>query len=72
MIHLQRVYEKPARHDGIRLLIERLLPRGVRNANLQTVGWQKEADPSNQYESGFLTIPKNRMLRESLSDLRVV
>jgi uncharacterized protein YeaO (DUF488 family) len=50
MIHLKRVYEKPARHDGIRLLIERLWPRGVRKANLQTDGWQKEAGPSNDPE----------------------
>ena len=29
MIQLKRVYEKPSRDDGLRVLVERLWPRGL-------------------------------------------
>jgi uncharacterized protein YeaO (DUF488 family) len=58
MIHLKRVYEKPERSDGVRFLVERLWPRGVRKADLQTDGWQKEAGPSNQLRKWFSHDPE--------------
>ena len=41
------------------MLIERPWPRGVRKANLQTDGRQKEPVLAINCESGFLTIPEN-------------
>jgi len=29
MIKLKRVYEKPSKGDGLRILVERLWPRGI-------------------------------------------
>jgi uncharacterized protein YeaO (DUF488 family) len=58
MIQLKRVYEKPSPPDGIRFLIERLWPRGVRKADLQTDGWQKEAGPSDQLREWFSHDPE--------------
>jgi uncharacterized protein YeaO (DUF488 family) len=58
MIQLKRVYEKPDAHDGIRFLIERLWPRGVRKADLVTDGWQKEAGPSDQLRKWFSHDPE--------------
>jgi uncharacterized protein YeaO (DUF488 family) len=58
MIQLKRVYEKPEAHDGIRFLIERLWPRGVRKADLVTDGWQKEAGPSDQLRKWFSHDPE--------------
>jgi uncharacterized protein YeaO (DUF488 family) len=53
MIQLKRVYEKPAPHDGIRFLIERLWPRGVRKTDVHMNGWQKEAGPSTELRKWF-------------------
>ncbi len=58
MIQLKRVYDKPDRNDGVRLLIERLWPRGVRKAALQMDGWQKEAGPSTELRKWFSHDPK--------------
>jgi uncharacterized protein YeaO (DUF488 family) len=58
MIQLKRVYEKPEAHDGVRFLIERLWPRGVRKADLVTNGWQKEAGPSDQLRKWFSHDPE--------------
>jgi uncharacterized protein YeaO (DUF488 family) len=30
MIKLKRAYDKPAKEDGLRVLVERLWPRGVK------------------------------------------
>jgi uncharacterized protein YeaO (DUF488 family) len=58
MIQLKRVYEKPEAHDGVRFLIERLWPRGVRKADLVTDGWQKEAGPSGELRKWFSHDPE--------------
>ena len=46
MIQLKRVYEQSAPHDGVRFLIERLWPRGIRKTDLPMDSWQKDAGPS--------------------------
>jgi uncharacterized protein YeaO (DUF488 family) len=61
MIQLKRVYEKPGPHDGIRFLIERLWPRGVRKADVHMDGWQKEAGPSTQLRKWFSHDPDKWM-----------
>jgi len=53
MIQLKRVYEKRERQDGARFLVERLWPRGLRKADLQMDGWQKEVAPSSQLRRWF-------------------
>ena len=45
MIQLRRVYGEPGAHEGVRFLVERLWPRGIRKTELQLDGWQKEAGP---------------------------
>lgn len=57
MILLQRVYEKPTPSDGVRFLIERLWPRGIRKTDLPMDGWQKEAGPSTQLRKWFAHDP---------------
>lgn len=41
MIKLKRVYEKDEPEDGVRYLIERLWPRGVKKTALRIDGWLK-------------------------------
>lgn len=53
MIQLKRVYEKSGPHDGVRFLIERLWPRGVRKADVHEDGWLKDAGPSNELRKWF-------------------
>lgn len=53
MIRIKRVYDKPARTDGYRLLIDRLWPRGLGRASLQMDAWCKEAAPSADLRRWF-------------------
>jgi uncharacterized protein YeaO (DUF488 family) len=46
MIALKRVYETPSRQDGIRILVERLWPRGLRKEDARLDLWLKEIAPS--------------------------
>ena len=45
MIRIKRVYEPPERWDGVRLLVERLWPRGMKT-DLRMDAWLKDAAPS--------------------------
>jgi len=42
MIRLKRVYEPATPADGIRFLVERLWPRGVKKSSLRRDAWVKE------------------------------
>lgn len=46
MIRLKRVYEPATPEDGTRLLVERSLPRGVKNISLCLDAWVKQVAPS--------------------------
>lgn len=58
MIQLKRVYEKSERQDGIRFLVERLWPRGIRKTDLHMDAWQKDAAPSDPLRKWFSHDPK--------------
>ena len=58
MIRLKRVYDEPEAKDGVRFLVERLWPRGIRKADLPLDSWQKEAGPSDQLRKWFAHDPK--------------
>jgi uncharacterized protein YeaO (DUF488 family) len=46
MIKLKRIYEPAAPSDGVRILVERLWPRGVKKTSARLDQWAKEAAPS--------------------------
>jgi uncharacterized protein YeaO (DUF488 family) len=46
MIRLKRAYEPAASDDGVRVLVERLWPRGVTKARLKLDRWSKDVAPS--------------------------
>jgi uncharacterized protein YeaO (DUF488 family) len=52
-VRLKRAYEKPARDDGTRILIDRLWPRGVRKADAELDQWAKEIAPSTALRKWF-------------------
>lgn len=47
MIQVKRVYEAPAEADGLRILVDRLWPRGLSRENAAIDYWFKALAPSN-------------------------
>jgi uncharacterized protein YeaO (DUF488 family) len=53
MIQLKRVYEKPSRKDGLRVLVDRLWPRGLTKERAAVDLWLKEVAPSTELRRWF-------------------
>ena len=53
MIQLKRVYDPAGSDDGVRFLVERLWPRGIRKENLRLDGWLKDVAPSTELRQWF-------------------
>ncbi|MBH9979864.1 MULTISPECIES: DUF488 domain-containing protein [Bifidobacterium] len=45
-VDIKRVYEQAANEDGVRILVDRLWPRGVSKERAALSGWLKEVAPS--------------------------
>lgn len=52
-IKLKRVYEEPESTDGIRILVERLWPRGLSKEKAKVDIWLKDAAPSAELRKWF-------------------
>lgn len=52
-IKLKRAYEAPAQSDGMRILVDRLWPRGLSKARAAIDHWLKEVAPSNELRQWF-------------------
>lgn len=52
-IKLKRVYDKPARTDGYRILVDRLWPRGLRKESSLLDEWLKELAPTDRLRNWF-------------------
>jgi uncharacterized protein YeaO (DUF488 family) len=52
-IKLKRVYEPKETGDGVRYLVERLWPRGIKKASLHLDGWLKDAGPTTELRKWF-------------------
>ena len=53
MIKLKRVYESPSQHDGLRVLVDRLWPRGLTKERAAVDLWLKELAPSTELRKWF-------------------
>ncbi|MGC8551460.1 MAG: DUF488 domain-containing protein [Phycisphaerae bacterium] len=53
VIQIKRVYEKPLPDDGLRILVERLWPRGITKARAKIDVWLKDAAPSTELRKWF-------------------
>ncbi len=53
MIQLKRAYEEPAKGDGLRILVERLWPRGVSKDKAAIDLWLKDLAPSTDLRKWF-------------------
>jgi len=52
-IRLKRAYEPPSPGDGVRILVDRLWPRGVRKSDAAINRWVKEIAPSTELRRWF-------------------
>lgn len=53
MIQLKRVYDKPSRKDGLRVLVDRLWPRGLTKERAAVDLWLKDVAPSTELRKWF-------------------
>ncbi len=58
MIGIKRVYEKAAKEDGWRVLVDRLWPRGMKKEEVKIDVWMKEVAPSDALRQWFAHDPK--------------
>jgi len=53
MIKIKRVYEKPGKADGWRVLVDRLWPRGMKKEAARVDVWMKDVAPSTALRKWF-------------------
>jgi uncharacterized protein YeaO (DUF488 family) len=47
-ISIKRAYDPPTRGDGVRILVDRLWPRGLRKEDVRIDQWRKDLAPSTE------------------------
>jgi len=57
-IKIKRVYEKPSKEDGLRILVDRLWPRGLTKQKAAIDLWLKEIAPTTELRKWFAHDPK--------------
>ena len=57
-LKLKRAYEPAKRGDGMRILVDRLWPRGIKKESLQLDLWAKELAPSDALRKWFQHDPE--------------
>ena len=58
MLKLKRVYETPTSEDGVRILVERLWPRGLTKEKAKVDIWLKDIAPSAELRKWYNHIPE--------------
>jgi uncharacterized protein YeaO (DUF488 family) len=57
-IALKRVYAEPSPQDGVRILVDRLWPRGLKKSEVALDAWLKDLAPSNELRKWFHAHPQ--------------
>lgn len=52
-VRLKRAYSPPSAEDGMRILVDRLWPRGVRKSDAAIYRWIKDVSPSTALRKWF-------------------
>lgn len=58
VIKIKRVYETPDSDDGMRILVDRLWPRGLKKEKAEIDLWIKDLAPSNELRKWYGHDPK--------------
>lgn len=53
MIRIKRVYNEATRRDGIRVLVDRIWPRGISKERARIVAWRKDLAPTKSLRKWF-------------------
>lgn len=53
MIRTKRVYSEPSLRDGVRILVDRVWPRGINKERARVVEWRKDLAPSTSLRKWF-------------------
>lgn len=71
MIKIKSVYEKPEDEDGIRILVDRLWPRGLTKEKASIDLWLKDIAPSTELRKWFNHDPEkwNEFKKRYLAEL---
>jgi uncharacterized protein YeaO (DUF488 family) len=59
-IAVKRVYEPPAKSDGVRILVDRLWPRGLTKEDANADYWLRDLAPSNELRKWVHAHPERR------------
>jgi uncharacterized protein YeaO (DUF488 family) len=57
-IKIKRVYEQPDKDDGVRILVDRLWPRGLTKEKASVDLWLKDIAPSSELRKWFAHDPE--------------
>jgi uncharacterized protein YeaO (DUF488 family) len=53
MVRIKRGYNKPVRSDGVRILVDRIWPRGVAKSEARIDEWRKDLAPTKALRQWF-------------------
>jgi uncharacterized protein YeaO (DUF488 family) len=73
-VTVKRVYEAPSSSDGVRILVDRLWPRGLTKADASVKHWLRDLAPSKELREWFHANPegwfffRKRYLKELASE----
>jgi uncharacterized protein YeaO (DUF488 family) len=73
VVTVRRVYDRSPRRHEVRVLVDRLWPRGIRKEDLHLDRWAKDVAPSNELRRWFAHDPRRwdefqRRYRYELAD----
>lgn len=58
VVNIKRAYDPPSGDDGLRILIDRLWPRGMPKGKLRLNSWAKHLSPSNELRKWYQHDPE--------------
>jgi len=58
-IQIKRIYAGAAKSDGVRILVDRLWPRGIKKEAAHVVEWAKDIAPSTELREWYGHDPEN-------------
>ncbi|MFI6833830.1 DUF488 domain-containing protein [Kribbella sp. NPDC050241] len=57
-VRVRRIYDQPAADDGIRVLVDRVWPRGIRKKAAAIDEWAKDVAPSTELRKWYGHVPE--------------
>lgn len=57
-VRMRRIYDDPTRSDGVRVLVDRVWPRGISKADARIDAWLKEVAPSTSLRKWYSHDPE--------------